>query len=86
MRTATTRLQSESDAWVMGNFRALRNKKKGLEMEVTNLIQQEVELEAELHQSSKHSTAARGRVDAVKRELAASKGELTTSRVTCTIL
>lgn len=62
MRTATTHIQSESDAvfMLMDKIWGLFNKKKGVVTKVKNLKQRDLDLEAELYQSSQHATAAKG--------------------------
>lgn len=85
MSTATKRLQSKSDAVfiVTDEIWALCDRTKLVVTEATNLKQWVIELEVELHQSSKHVTAAKRREDTVRKELTTVKEELAASRVKC---
>lgn len=68
---------------VMDEIWALQDKKKGAAMVETNLIQRELELEVKLRQSSECLIAAKGREEAVKKELATVKEELAISCMEC---
>lgn len=58
----------------------------GVVTEMTNLKERELELEAELRQSSKHVTATKMHEKPVKKRLATAKRELMASRLECAIL
>lgn len=88
MRTAMTRLQSDSDAvfMVMDEIWVLQDRMKGVITDVTNLKRKKLELNVEMHQSSKHAVDDKVREDAVKKKLATAKGELAARHVECTKL
>lgn len=87
-RKATKCLQADSDMifMVMDEIWALCDKTKDVATNVTSLRKQDLKMEAELRQSSKHAAAARVCDYLLKENLFAVGGELAASGVKCTNL